>query len=143
MEMVEKKTEELTGAALDWAVAKALDWKEPIYSVGPIRYSDGFLEMTYPDPDECIDDPKLHHFDHGEQWAPSRIWSQAGPLIEKNSITIYAPHHMRYKALGWGASRYRVNFPDMIRGETALIAACRKVVQLHLGDTVQIPSELA
>lgn len=36
------------------------------------------------------------------------------PLIEKDGISLYAPHHMRRKELGWGADRYKVNFPSII-----------------------------
>jgi len=60
------KTSELTGAALDWAVAEA--GGVPIYRRG--------VTMTRMDMDG-------QHY-----WQPSIDWAQGGPIIEREKITI-------------------------------------------------------
>lgn len=64
----------LTGLPLDYALAMALDWIEPIYGVGQIRYNedDGYMTMDEPDPNEneCTEP---HHFNHHTQWVPTRL----------------------------------------------------------------------
>jgi hypothetical protein len=64
------KTSELTGAALDWAVAKCED-----------------LEHYFEDGLVCL---KGQPFDtHWLYWTPSTDWAQGGPIIERESILIY------------------------------------------------------
>lgn len=55
---VKIKTQDLTGAALDWAVAKCVD--------------DGLADFTAA----------------GWRFYPSTNWAQGGPIIERNKITI-------------------------------------------------------
>lgn len=132
MEMVEVKTSELIGAALDFAVATANGW---------IRFESDSIECG-----------KYWHMEpakapYGEviyigDYRPSTDWSQGGPLIFSHEITIYPPRHLTKKAEGWGAQFYVVNDLKILRGETPLIAACRAIVAAKLGDTVQVPAEL-
>jgi len=141
MDLVENKTSELIGPALDWAVAVAIGWKEPIFGVGLIRYfeEDRYLMMETPDPNESDDVTKPHHFNHYEQWSPRRIWSQGGPLIEQYQIdTVFDPNG-KAVVMGrlWVNQRMHTAF-----GPTPLIAAMRCLVATKLGDTVQVPSEL-
>ena len=149
MSEIEVKTADLSGAALDWAVAKAIEWKEPIFCIGRICYieEDQYLIMEKPDPDEPDDVTKPHHFNHYEQWSPSRIWSQVGPMIDKYRVWLSERSAgNEYPADEWCAD---VNSPKNMAcrynyfvGRSPLIAACRAIVAAKLGDTVQVPAEL-
>ena len=75
MNLVEVKTTELIGPALDWAVAKA-DGHEPIVtpfknSIGNALYLAEWAQRE------------------GIRWQPSTDWSQGGPLIEKHGIEVF------------------------------------------------------
>lgn len=142
------KTSELSGVALDWAAAKAIDWIEPIYGIGAIRYiqEDQYLAMTEPDPDEPDERTDSAHFVYEHTWSPSRIWSQGGPLIERFSVTLGKRTDCPPGPRQWDAfidtkfcpSATYVNF-----GSSPLIAACRAIVSAKLGDEVDVPDELA
>jgi hypothetical protein len=116
------KTSELTGAALDWAVAKCegLPVTEKHYD---LRFID---EYPY-----------------------STDWAQGGPIIERENITIERDVKLRGCAVvgfyDWRASHPK-NYGGLIRysgvGPTPLIAAMRCYVASKLGDTVNIPEEL-
>lgn len=115
------KTSELTGVALDWAVAKCEGtWH-------------GYLDAdTFPDIHAA---GRLNY---------STNWSQGGPIIEREEITVkhvipamrdstwQAHPSMSAKGAGgkWGI------------GTTPLIAAMRCFVASKLGDEVEIPEEL-
>lgn len=140
--MIDVNVCDLKGAALDWAVAKAIKWIEPLFGIGAIRYieSDSYLMMEAPDPDEPEDITKPSHFNHYVQWSPSRIWSQGGLLIDKYRIDMSSPPSDASQA-GWDA-RVDDGRSGWMRGPTPLIAACRAIVAAKLGDTVQVPPEL-
>lgn len=124
--MIEVKTAELIGPALDWAVAAALGaysaangssdvWGSKIWSVP------GFKDMRWDD------------------WTPSTDWSQGGPLIEKHNVQLLPPGRE------WDAQtdlRQGPSFWAQAFGSTALIAACRAIVAAKLGDTVRVPAAL-
>lgn len=114
------KTSELTGAALDWAVAKC----EP----------DDTLAIYF---DEATGEPLCY-----DDWCPSTDWSQGGPIIEREGIAIDC---IRWsgKIDGWIAvlplfdeAKYADPSP------TPLVAAMRCYVASRLGDTVEIPESL-
>lgn len=110
------KMQDLTGAALDWAVAKcefptALDadigvWVQPL---------------------PC-DDPDDFRFQ------PSTDWAKGGPIIERERIDVYG-----FDGDSWGAED---NFRRRQYGQTPLIAAMRCFVASHLGAEVDVPEEL-
>jgi hypothetical protein len=112
------KTSELTGAALDRAVAK----REGPNSVASCYYDDDtplWLEEA-PEP----------------EWKPSTNWSQGGPIIERGLIVISPdPQH------GWRANPY-MDLTEFY-GPTPLIAAMRCYVASKLGDEVEIPGGIA
>lgn len=130
------KTSELTGAALDWAVAKC----ENIPSLHLVKksgkvcvYGGVYGEISN------IDFP----------YQPSTDWAQGGPIIEREGIDLYCnvPTNPRHPDLYWRGSwraRYcRCGFgTEFIHGETALIAAMRCFVASKLGDEVEVPEEL-
>jgi len=108
------KTSDLTGAALDWAVAQAngdtdLDWfvyeGEFYFGAGPL-------------------DPAPVAF------MPSRNWFDGGPIIEREKITLDV-----FDDGVWVASQYQ-------EGPTPLIAAMRCYVASKLGDEVDVPDGL-
>ena len=104
------QTNELTGAALDWAVAKC----------------EGYRLDLVPE----------------DSYSPSTDWSQGGPIIEREGISIV----QQGDAAEWVASVYNHNEDDWhshTNGPTPLIAAMRCYVASKLGDEVEIPEELA
>jgi hypothetical protein len=119
------KTNELTGPALDWAVAKCEgrdnDCEMHAGNVLYGRVTSGFI-----------------------QYKPSTDWAQGGPIVEREEIGIKrnAPCS---DGRQWEAS------PSITAkgaggkfgyGPTPLIAAMRCYVASKLGDEVEIPEEL-
>lgn len=111
-EFVEIKVGELSGAALDWAVAKS----------------------------EGLDLGELFPASAGEilrcWFYPSIDWSQCGPLIEKYRPAL-EPSDKEYGAGLRAGADYVYS-----TGSTPLIAACRAIVASVLGETVNVPKEL-
>jgi len=116
------KTKDLTGAALDWAVARAVGLDEPLH----IRSSE----------------PRVWTADHSFGYSPSTNWAHGGPLIEKYQV-IYRHHVGCVEACCMtgeiGVNRKRA---APVKGVTLLEAACRSIVALKLGANVEIPKEL-
>jgi hypothetical protein len=123
------KTSELTGAALDWAVAKC-------EGVDIDKYFDAWV----PDPDEP-------HFN--KQFKPSTDWSQGGPIIEREKLTVmydddwkFDPTDPEDNGERWFANTNDVYYEPTAYGPTPLIAAMRCYVASKLGDDIEIPEEL-
>ena len=122
------KTNELTGAALDWAVAKC----------------------------EGMADDMLNDFDE-YGWAYSDFrrystnWAQGGPIIDREDIAMsstpdglwaaYAPKGTRLVQHG-GQAVEVFNWTYKQQGYTPLIAAMRCYVASKLGDDIDVPKEL-
>ena len=111
------KTAELTGAALDWAVAKC---------EGVINGDDldaGFvLEGGF---------------------TPSTDWAQGGPIIGREEISVtreFASGRVEWAA--WTPAPIRDDAEAFGYGETPLIAAMRCYVASKIGDEVEVPEEL-
>lgn len=108
------KCEDLQGRALDWAVAKANDHK--------VIIRDGALFETY------------HIY---ARYNPSVLWSQGGPIIERERITLGPTP----KEGEWYARS--IVFPPVYwGGPTPLIAAMRCFVAYKLGPNIEIPKEI-
>ena len=108
------KTSELTGAALDWAVAEC----EGAYSISVDTDIDGMKRINY----------------GGMYPEWSTDWAQGGPIIEREHIALDFDGH------SWCASandKPRANY-----GDTPLIAAMRCYVASKLGDEIDLPKEL-
>lgn len=119
------KTNELTGAALDWAVAKCehpeLIWGK---TIGLSAHARGLIVIPQ------FKEPKCW-------WCPSTNWAQGGPIIEREGMTI------ALDAFGWEARHYdEESEPWVMTGPTPIIAAMRCYVASKLGDEVEIPEEL-
>lgn len=116
------KTSELSGAALDWAVAKC---EEPI---------GGYKAWVQDDLDKGI----LHGMSY------SSNWSFGGPIIESGCIGIdtnpcgSAESHFAWKAI--------IDVPDCdvveMHGDKPLVAAMRCYVASKFGDEMEIPAVL-
>jgi hypothetical protein len=109
------KASELTGAALDWAVAKC----EP----------DDTLAVYF---DESTGEPLCHDdWPNNQEYKPSTDWAQGGPIIEREGMGVFQLGDGRGWACGFES------------GPTPLIAAMRCYVASKLGDTVDVPEELS
>lgn len=124
------KTAELTGAALDWAVAKCLG----------IRVYIGRYEHTMTGP--CLLDADLvdMNTDGPQELKFSRDWAQGGPIIEREEITIDY-RDSETQARKWCDSRQ--NFIEARASKRqGLIAAMRCFCCSKLGEEIDIPKEL-
>ncbi len=109
------KTAELTGAALDWAVAS-------IELTGHDDYTN-VLMVTVGD-------------DNDWKYSPSADWAQGGPIIERERISVWS------RGNEWAAESFTPNEQGHEEtGTTPLIAAMRCYVASKLGDEVEIPEE--
>lgn len=114
------KTSELSGVALDWAVAKCEGIKVVAVKGGRATFSD-------PTDDGALNDVPINY---------STDWSQGGPILEREGISINA-HLDGYEWFArdyWGMSEHAAEKP--------LEAAMRCYVASKLGDTVEVPEEL-
>ena len=133
------KTTELTGAALDWAVAKCEGILEPIHGEPQPRvvfYSDQWQRYMRLNPP-----PQVYYTDRYE---PSTDWSQGGPIIERERITI---NYDNLDGTGPCKAYYLSTLFEEEEGwhqygPTPMIAAMRCYVASKLGDEVEIPEEL-
>ena len=110
------KTSELSGAALDWAVAKCEGVNEEAFHL--------YYEPMEPADYDSRGYPEFHY---------STVWAQGGPIIER--------YHPNPNTPGWEpwvatTKSYRAD------GPTPLIAAMRCFCASRLGDEVEIPKEL-
>ena len=108
------KTAELTGAALDWAVAK------------------------------CEGDREANDSDKYDDWdllPYSTDWCQGGPIIEREKIGFWLFADADNSPDEVWMSECK-SPPSTAHGPTPLIAAMRCYVSSKLGDEVEIPKEL-
>lgn len=120
------KTAKLTGAALDWAVAKCeLDDKLSIYF------------------DESTGEPLCHDdWPDNQEFKPSTDWSQGGPIIEREGMQLQMEDRNAWRASVWFDDITGTS--EVIQdGPTPLIAAMRCYVASVLGDDVDVPDGLA
>ena len=122
------KTSELTGAALDWAVAKCEGATDAWRSGAPFLW-DGV--------------PCIRIYGHDVDYAPSSDWAQGGPLIEREKIDLqcWDAHSMPWKASIDGDTDAGIAL-YVEYGPTPLIAAMRCYVASKLGDEIDLPKEL-
>jgi hypothetical protein len=118
------KTSELTGAALDWAVATALG-RGPKYNMESHGRTWRGWWLAAP----------------GHEYEPmprySTNWAQGGPIIDREHIST------TYVYWGeWEAWDDKTMPPPKYRGPTALIAGMRCYVASELGEEVEVPDEL-
>jgi hypothetical protein len=132
-EFVEVKTQDLSGVALDWAVAQ-------------VENPEGFVMRDATADMGCwivgiaVDssDPRSWL---KSSYAPSTDWSQGGPLVSKYHLDFCCEHQ---ETIGAALCDENGMYIDdrMMFGKTHLIAACRAIVASALGETVSVPKEL-
>ena len=116
------KTSELTGAALDWVVAKCEGYKN-ISDVHP----DGGVRVI-----------------SGQRFSPAGCWADGGPIIERECINVVFKDCIypdEYRCFATSDQDYR----DPNTGEygpTPLIAGLRCYVASKLGNEVDVPEGL-
>lgn len=133
------KTQDLTGVALDWLVAKCEGYETEISNGGWVVFD---THQDNPPPTNDYDDSRY------QRYSPSTDWAQGGPIIERDQITLrFSENHWiaewwadnsgmaKNPAQRFCHNRYKV-------GPTPLIAAMRCYVASQLGDEVDIPDEL-
>jgi len=130
-DQVEVKVSRLKGVALDWSVAKIV-WSDRAVCV-----------VEWP---SCIrvEVPVSPGSEFRFVYAPSTDWSQGGPLIEQEGITLTYTHDVVRVAQAYHIEDL---FDDereeyCQKGETPLIAAMRCIVARRLGLSVMVPTEL-
>ena len=116
-------TNELTGAALDWAVANC----EGMTSGKDFAW----------------------FYDRRAAYQFSIDWAQGGPIIEREGIDLHCVTSSLWSASWWANNSGMANNPAQrfkrnVRtdGPTPLIAAMRCYVASKLGEEVEIPDEL-
>jgi hypothetical protein len=113
------KTTELTGQALDWAVAKC----------------EGVAVVKYPESRSLF-------FGAGfDKYSPSTNWSQGGPIIEREGIHLTTRAGVHKQTGEWSAQAGWAG-DITLHGETPLIAAMRCYVYQQAGSEVDIPESL-
>ena len=119
------KTSELTGAALDWAVAKCE------HAIKRHKYGSPCFN---PDTKRIYETEGLQQI--GVNFAPSTNWAQGGPIIEREKIaTDWSEGN------DWCAS-CESNPTRIFSATTPLIAAMRCYVASKLGAEIDLPKEL-
>ena len=124
------KTSALTGAALDWAVAKA---------EGKDFFIEGKAVLSF-----CpgADIPGVPYFDR-EYWMPSVKWSQGGPIIERERIEIQKGNPLYFPEGNENGDYYEpLWIAGKMHGQTPLIAAMRCYVVSKMGNEIEVPEEL-
>ena len=116
------KTSELSGPALDWAVAKCEGIKVITVKGGRATFSD-------PADDGALNEMPINY---------STDWSQGGPIIEREGIAL-----QRGQDGLWWARIPPEHFKPQIltAAPTPLVAAMRCYVASKLGDEIEIPEE--
>ncbi len=121
------KTSELTGPALDWVVAQVVHAN---------------LQLTYGEP---VFNPKTKRIYQtqglqqiGVNYSPSTNWSQGGPIIEREGITVC--HGSPVHGLEWLACDR--SSTHIQHGPSYLIAAMRCFCASKLGEEVELPEKL-
>jgi hypothetical protein len=109
------KTSELTGAALDWAVASC--------------EQGDFMDETW-------------WADFSHESCYSTDWALAGPIIEREWLDVTPWPNESDEDLRWQCKQHDMRIDCVAFGPTPLIAAMRCYVASVLGDEVEVPDEI-
>lgn len=146
------KISELRGAALNWAVAKALGYKATVVT-GQQRYDrlepEDKADRAYSD---LVRDsrPRIY-WDNPTKHTPcpsfSESWEAGGPIIEREGLGVGRKHQCdpAYCELNDPAVNHWARTSSggfLSYGPTPLIAAMRCFCAAKFGDEVDIPDEL-
>ena len=115
------QTSELTGAALDWAVAKCMGHRVA-------ENYGSYIRIYLPD---------LKQSGYTLAFCPSTHWSLGGPIIEREKISVWA------RSTDFAAESFNEGQEGFVEeGPTPLIAAMRCYVASKMGDDIELPEEL-
>ena len=114
------KTSELTGAALDWAVAVC----------------EGFTDYD-PDTETMMPPRKEYGRVNFDEYSYSTDWAQGGPIIERENICLWSEGYDWEAKVQTGVGEWLTEWDT-----SPLVAAMRCYVTSKLGDEVAIPNEL-
>lgn len=110
--LVDVAVKDLSGAALDWAIAQVKGARVQI-----------------------VDSSRVHHVDsHGHvegRYQPSNNWGQGGPLAGEYRVTLIYNLEQYDALIGMTVSEQHAE---------PLVAACRAIVAAKLGDIVKVPA---
>ena len=122
------KTSDLTGTALDWAVAYIMGATDAWRSDAPFFWNGV---------------PCVRVAGHDVRYSPSTDWALGGPIIEGERIDIkcWEFHSMPWKA-SMRCDDENTSGDIQMHGPTPLIAAMRCYVVAKWNDEVEIPEEL-
>lgn len=129
-DLIEVKTADLTGAALDWVVAQVE--AVPVAIAAPHYGTDW----------------RVYKPDFGGKYSPSTDWAIGGPLIAKFQVALIPEAHGGMEGTEMSEHWYADVYYDggeqytTEHCDTVLIAACRAIVATKFGDSVQVPKEL-
>lgn len=127
------KTSELTGAALDWAVAKCEGYTpHDDYGIPKLVTPGGSGVML-----DVLGRPGYYHMRRY-----STDWSQGGPIIERECISIEYMDRGYFRCRKWRADKRVYTEYHYSNNTSPLIAAMRCYVASKLGDEIEIPEEL-
>ena len=123
-DLIEVKTADLVGHALDWAVALAEGLE--VFLVGP----------QYNVPWRVFWKKRGQALEWDVLYNPHEDWLLGGKLIEKYRVGfgLYSDYFFAVTGLN--------DLPGDADGSTHLVAACRAIVAAKSGDTVNVPKEL-
>ena len=131
------KTSELSGAPLDWAVAK-------------IHNPDWCMQWLSSEHEKsCEGQPPVLAIQGGGEFSPSSNWEQGGPIMEKERISCW----WDWQSQSWKAATQEWirlfdnsddydDMPSATEGRTKLEAAMRCYVEDKAGEEVDAPQEL-
>ncbi len=148
MNMIKVKTAELSGAALDYAVAyatKAWEWAHslhPAMTLDPTfcaiearpypRGEFGSLLMT------CVLVPSNPFRQDPQAFCPSIYYADFWKMLERTAKAIRLELQFESNAASYMQNGMRVGYT----ANDIKVAACRAIVAARLGDTVSVPAEL-
>lgn len=124
--MIEVKTADLIGPALDWAVAQIE--RIPTHK---------FREKTF----ALFGSLAIPLGDAENGYSPSTCWHCGGPLIEKYATKL---EHWPTETTP-NKSNARIAIAGSVyweSGPSPLAAVCRAIVRAKLGDVISVPAEL-
>jgi hypothetical protein len=123
-DFVEVQVSEATTPQINWLVAKIM---------GSTRLPNGHitwpLDLTQAVSPSC--------------WFPATNWSQGGPIIEKEFISLIRTPLSGHWSAYWTKDTTEGAVETKQDGPTALIAALRCFIAYTLGEVVEVPKELA
>lgn len=124
----------LTGAALDWAVATCEGRNIKFDPMGFKNGSEAGYWIWEEKANNHIDTAQLI----GRNYSPSTNWTQGGPLIERENVSLASPSPVSDH---WTAMTNMSTHKQ--HGETALIAAMRCFVATKMGNEIKLPDLLS